>query len=64
MHKNQLNSLDDGFGSWKSLKSYDVQFKPERLVRTNLLNFKLDGKICNLPLYAVSLLPAFFGKKV
>ena len=41
----------------KSLKSYDSQFKPAQLVRTNLLNFKKDGKICNLPLYAVSLLP-------
>ncbi|MBW1858833.1 MAG: ATP-binding protein [Deltaproteobacteria bacterium] len=40
----------------KSLKSYDLQFKPSRLARTNLLNFKKDDKICNLPLYAVSLL--------
>ena len=38
----------------KSLKSYELQFKPPRLMRTNLLNFKKDGKICNLPLYAVS----------
>ena len=38
----------------KSLKSYDSQFQPSRLLRTNLLNFKKDGKICNLPLYAVS----------
>ncbi len=43
----------------KSLKSYDLQFHPARLMRTNLLNFKKDGKICNLPLYAVSLLPRF-----
>jgi len=41
----------------KSLKSYDLQFKPSRLARTNLLNFKKDDKICNLPLYAISLLP-------
>jgi len=41
----------------KSLKSFDLQFKPSRLARTNLLNFKKDGKICNLPLYAVSRLP-------
>jgi predicted AAA+ superfamily ATPase len=40
----------------KSLKSYDFQFNPSRLARTNLLNFKKDGKICNLPLYAVSLI--------
>ena len=38
----------------KSLKSYELQFKPSRLMRTNLLNFKKDGKIGNLPLYAVS----------
>jgi predicted AAA+ superfamily ATPase len=38
----------------KSLKSYELQFKPTRLMRTTLLNFKNDGKICNLPLYAVS----------
>jgi predicted AAA+ superfamily ATPase len=38
----------------KSLKSYDDQFKPDQLMRTNLLNLKKDGKVCNLPLYAVS----------
>ena len=43
----------------KSLKSYDQQFNPQQLTRTNLLNFKKNGKICNLPLYAVSLLPRF-----
>ncbi|MBN1843883.1 MAG: ATP-binding protein [Deltaproteobacteria bacterium] len=41
----------------KSLKSYDLQFAPPKLARTNLLNLKKDGKICNLPLYATSLLP-------
>jgi predicted AAA+ superfamily ATPase len=41
----------------KSLKSFDQQFSPAQLVRSNLLNLKKDGKICNLPLYAVSLLP-------
>ena len=40
----------------KSLKSYDLQFNPSSLVRTNLLNLRKDGKIYNLPLYAVSLL--------
>ena len=38
----------------KSLRSYDTQFIPEKLVRTNLLNFKHDGKVCNIPLYAIS----------
>jgi hypothetical protein len=36
------------------LKSYALQFRRTRLLRTNLLNFKKDGKICNLPLYAIS----------
>jgi len=45
----------------KSLKSYDLQFNPLRLARTNLLNLKKDGKIVNLPLYAVSLLPDFIA---
>jgi len=40
----------------KSLKSYDLQFNPSLLVRTNLLNLKKDGRIYNLPLYAVSLI--------
>ena len=40
----------------KSLRSYDDQFTPPCLARTTLLNLKRDGKICNLPLYAVSLL--------
>lgn len=48
----------------KSLKSYDLQFKPDRLMRTTLLNFKKNGKIYNLPLYAVSLLPEFISETV
>jgi predicted AAA+ superfamily ATPase len=46
----------------KSLKSYDLQFKPDLLMRTNLLNFKKDGKIHNLPLYAISLLPKLLSE--
>lgn len=38
----------------KSLKSYDAQFSPSVLLRLNLLNFQKNGKICNVPLYAVS----------
>lgn len=41
----------------RSLKSYDQQFSPERLLRTNLLNLKMDGKTCNIPLYALGILP-------
>ena len=43
----------------KSLRSYDQQLAPPTLVRTNLLNLKQDGKICNIPLYAVSWLSRF-----
>lgn len=43
----------------KSLSSYDRQFEPDVLVRTNLLNLKKIGKICNIPLYAVSRLRQF-----
>ena len=38
----------------KSLKSYDEQFAPSHLMRTTLVNLKEDGKIRNLPLYAVN----------
>ena len=38
----------------KSLRSYDQQFNPDLLARTTLLNLKKDGKILNLPLYAIS----------
>lgn len=46
----------------KSLKSFDMQFKPTQLIRTNLLNLMKNGKICNIPLYAISLLPASLGE--
>ncbi|MCP4158298.1 MAG: ATP-binding protein [bacterium] len=42
----------------KSLKSFDQQFQPPLLLRTTLLNLKHDAKICNIPLYAISCLPA------
>lgn len=41
----------------KSLRSYDMQFSPPVLARATLLNLKKDGKILNLPLYALSRLP-------
>ena len=37
----------------KSLKPYDNQFHPLILARAILLNLKHDGKICNIPLYAI-----------
>ncbi|MGV7224284.1 MAG: ATP-binding protein, partial [Nitrospinales bacterium] len=39
----------------KSLRSYDMQFSPPVLLRATLLNLKENGKILNLPLYALSL---------
>lgn len=41
----------------KSLSSFDRQFNPPVLSRTTLLNLRHDGKICNFPLYAVTLFP-------
>jgi len=41
----------------KSLLSYDTKFNPPVLFRTTLLNLKKDGKICNIPLYAVHTFP-------
>jgi predicted AAA+ superfamily ATPase len=38
----------------KSLKSYYQQLAPAMMVRTSLLNLKRDGKIYNIPLYAIS----------
>ncbi|MBT3199886.1 MAG: ATP-binding protein [Phycisphaerales bacterium] len=38
----------------KSLRSYDNQFNPPLLARATLLNLRHDGKICNIPLYAIS----------
>lgn len=43
----------------KSLRSYDLQFSPLICARSTLLNLKKDGKILNLPLYAISLLDRF-----
>ncbi|MCK5450808.1 MAG: ATP-binding protein [Candidatus Omnitrophica bacterium] len=41
----------------RSLKSYADKFSPPCLIRTTLLNFKKNGNIRNIPLYAISLLP-------
>ncbi len=41
----------------KSLLFYDQKYNPKLLSRTTLLNLKHDGKICNYPLYAISLFP-------
>ncbi|MDY6863502.1 MAG: ATP-binding protein [Thermodesulfobacteriota bacterium] len=47
----------------KSLISFDRQFHPNILSRTTLLNLRHDGRICNYPLYAITLFPELFGKK-
>lgn len=39
----------------KSLHSFDERFHPKFLCRTTLRNLKLDGRMINIPLYAVSL---------
>jgi len=41
----------------KSLLSFDQKFNPPCLGRTSQLNLKRDGRILNIPLYAVSLFP-------
>ena len=40
----------------KSLRSYDDRFHPAHLIRTTLLNLRHDGRITNIPLYALSCL--------
>jgi predicted AAA+ superfamily ATPase len=48
----------------KSLKSYDDRFRPQFLCRTTLLNLRADGKMINIPLYAVSLHQQLISKLV
>ena len=43
----------------KSLLSYDNRFHPTLLLRSTLLNLKRDGKIINIPLYALNYLEQF-----
>ena len=37
----------------KSLRVFEKKFKPAALYRTTALNFRLDGGIQNIPLYAL-----------
>ena len=41
----------------KSLQSFDATCRPPLLLRTTLLNARLDGRMANVPLYAVASLP-------
>lgn len=43
----------------KSLLVYAEKFQPELLLRTSLLNLRKDGKVFNIPLYALEQLPRF-----
>jgi predicted AAA+ superfamily ATPase len=38
----------------KSLRIYEEKFQPDPLLRTTLLNLRRDGKILNIPLYALT----------
>jgi len=40
----------------KSLLVYDQKYNPHKLLRTTSMNLKRDGKVCNYPLYMISLL--------
>jgi predicted AAA+ superfamily ATPase len=40
----------------KSLRTFDEKFHPSQLLRTTLLNLRQDGKILNIPLYALTAL--------
>ena len=44
----------------KSLRSYNDRFHPPTLLRTTLLNFRKDGMIWNIPLYAISSITNLF----
>ena len=41
----------------KSLMVYEEKYNPKILSRTTLMNFRKDGRLCNYPLYIVSLFP-------
>jgi predicted AAA+ superfamily ATPase len=43
----------------KSLMVYDQKFQPELLLRASTMNFKLDGKVLNFPLYMVGMLERY-----
>jgi len=45
----------------KSLRSYEQQFSPKVMIRTNLRNLKRDGRIANIPLHAAREIPRLPG---
>lgn len=48
----------------KSIKVYDKKFNPSLLLRTSLLNLKQDGKLLNIPLYMINMLPALISSSL
>jgi predicted AAA+ superfamily ATPase len=66
-HKNSIFPLEAKAGispTSKSLLFYDKKYNPDILSRATLLNLKHDGKVCNYPLYAISLFPELLVKPV
>ena len=43
----------------KSMRVYMDKNKPDIFYRSSLLNLKKDGRVINIPLYAISLFPQF-----
>jgi predicted AAA+ superfamily ATPase len=43
----------------KNLKSYLERFQPEKSVRTSMADFREEGWLINIPLYAIGMLPTF-----
>lgn len=45
----------------KSLHVYREKYSPPVVIRTSLLDFSFDGRVLNIPLYAISELPRLLG---
>lgn len=43
----------------KSLQSYNDRFHPEKSIRTSMADFRDQGWLCNIPLYAIGTLSTF-----
>lgn len=46
----------------KSLLVYGARYRPPAISRTTLMNFRRDGEIWNIPLYAVSRFPGIVAQ--
>lgn len=47
----------------KSLKTFREKFEPKTSVRVSMSDFRIDGDLINLPLYAIEALPKAVAKK-